>query len=167
MGVESQVNKQLEDAPLPLLIKNLGQAVAEAQHALDTYALEILAKSAEQNVKLPNEETPRSMLELGFTPTFYHFSEAKMLAKVAFSVSKTREVSVGASVGGGVPGIFTASVNASYSNKYSFKAEGSSEVATKIVSVPAPAYLTDLIEDLRQKKRQEAADSSDGSTPSD
>ncbi|WP_144394099.1 hypothetical protein [Pleionea sediminis] len=155
----SEVNKQLAEAPLPLLIKNLGQAVADAQFALDTYALEMLAKAAEKGVTLPSEDKPRSMLELGFTPTFYHFSEAKMLAKVAFSMSKSREVSVGVSASGGVPGIFTASVNASYSNKYSFKAEGSSEIATKVVSVPAPGYLADLIEDLRQSKREEQGDS--------
>lgn len=164
MPSDTSVNKQLEDAPLSMLIKNLGQGVAEAQYALDTYSLELLAQAAQQSVTLPNDTAPRSMLELGFTPSFYHFSEAKMLAKVAFSASKEREVSVGASVGGGIGGIFTASVNASYSNKYSFKAEGSSEIATKIVSVPAPTYLTDLIEDLRQAKRQAQVDAQTPST---
>jgi len=47
-------------------------------------------------------------------------------------------------IGGGFA-VFTASVNASYSNKYSFTAEGSSEISTRLVSLPPPAPLTQII----------------------
>ena len=86
----------------------------------------------------------RSMLELGFTPTFYHFTETTIKARVAFSSSQSVEYSVGGSFGGQFY-VFTASVNASYSNKYSFTAEGSSEISTRIVSLPPPAPLAQLI----------------------
>ena len=154
----SRVNKMLEQAPLPLLIQNLGKAIAEAQFELDRKMLDALAylTDPKSGVKLPWTDEKRSLLALGFVPSFYHFSEATITAKVAFSSAESHEFSFGAEVGGGYPGIFFASVNASYCGKFSFKAEGSSEVITKIVSLPPPAPLNDLLSDFSERQRKEA-----------
>ena len=143
------VNTMLEQSPLPQLVEGLGKAIAEAQLALDKRSIEIA-----RLLGVPIEVFPgamrdgkpdkRSMLELGFTPTFYHFTETNIKARVAFSSSQSVEYSVGGSFGGQFY-VFTASVNASYSNKYSFTAEGSSEISTRIVSLPPPAPLVQLI----------------------
>ncbi len=146
----SRVNRMLEQAPLPLLIQNLGKAIALAQFELDKTMLEALTflSRKESGVPVPGTENKRSLLALGFVPSFYHFSEATITAKVAFTSVESHAFSLGAEVGGGFavpPVMLFASVNASYSGKYSFRAEGSSEVTTKIVSIPPPAPLNDLL----------------------
>lgn len=144
----TSVNTMLEQSPLPQLVEGMGKAIAEAQLALDKRSIEIARMLAEPIEVFPGKHgkpaEKRSMLELGFTPTFYHFTETTIKARVAFSSSQSVEFSVGGSFGGQFY-VFTASVNASYSNKYSFTAEGSSEISTRIVSLPPPAPLTQLI----------------------
>lgn len=146
----------LEQAPLGQLVQSIGMAIAEAQYNMDRFViktLELLDDSEANGIQLPDETSKRSMLELGFTPSFYHFREATITAKVAFSAMKSEEIGVGAEIGGGYPGIFFVSVNASYSNKYSFTADGSSEVTTTIVSLPPPGPLSDLL-NARMARRQ-------------
>ena len=137
------VNTSMEQSPLPKLVMSLGKAIAEAQLELDTNSIEI-ARRLQEPIELFPGLPPRSMLELGFTPTFYHFTETTIKARVAFSSTQSKEVGFGASIGGGFA-VFTASVNASYSSKYSFTAEGSSEISTRLVSLPPPAPLAQLI----------------------
>lgn len=144
----------LQQAPLPAMIRSLGAAIAEAQLEMDKVSMRAVGLLAdpEGGVQLPGENQPRSLLELGLTPNFYHFTEATISARVAFSIVESEEFSFGAEVGAGAVtpyGMFYASVNASYTNKYSFQAEGSSEVATKIVSVPPPAALTEILARVR------------------
>ena len=110
------VNTSMEQSPLPKLVMSLGKAIAEAQLELDTNSIEI-ARRLQEPIELFPGLPPRSMLELGFTPTFYHFTETTIKARVAFSSTQSQEVGFGASIGGGFA-VFTASVNASYSNKY-------------------------------------------------
>jgi len=141
--VANAVNKMLEQSPLPKLVQSLGQAIAEAQLQLDKHSIAI-ARQLQEPIEVFVGGPKRSMLELGFTPTFYHFTEMTIKARVAFSSAESQEFSVGGSAGVGF-GVFTASVNASYSNKYSFTAEGSSEISTRIVSLPAPAPLAQII----------------------
>ncbi len=154
----SRINRMLEQAPLPKLIQNLGKAIALAQFELDQNMLHALTYLADpkSGVKVPGTEKNRSLLELGFLPSFYHFSEATITAKVAFTSVESHALSFGVEVGGGFavpPVMLFASVNASYSGKYSFRAEGSSEVTTKIVSLPPPAPLNDLLSNFGEKQR--------------
>lgn len=155
----TSVNTMLEQSPLPQLVEGLGKAIAEAQLALDKHSIEIARLLGQPIVVFPGamkdgKPDSRSMLELGFTPTFYHFTETTIKARVAFSSSQSVEYSVGGSFGGQFY-VFTASVNASYSNKYSFTAEGSSEVSTRIVSLPPPAPLAQLINANLARRDQE------------
>jgi hypothetical protein len=134
------------DTPLPKMIEQLGLAIANAQFALDRNAVEIAKLLADEanGIRLAGEDKPRSMLELGFAPSFYHLTEASIDAKVAFSISRSSEFSAGASVS--VNYFFVAaSVNASYSQKYSFDASASSAISAKFVSVPPPAAFQDLL----------------------
>lgn len=136
----------LLETPLPQLVERLGLAIANAQHALDVNAIAIARQLAdvESGIQLPGDDHPRSLLELGFSPTFYHVTEATIEAKVAFSFSQSSAFSVGAQAGVNV-GFFAASVNASYSQKYSFEATASSVINAKFVSVPPPAVFQDLL----------------------
>lgn len=106
----------------------------------------------------------KSMLELGFSPTFYQFVDT--MIRVQIGITFTREGSSsyeyskkqeqkGGSFGFGFRRGFrsnntvtTTQVNASYSQKFSYSAEGSSLLQTKLVPIPPPALLEERIRKL-------------------
>ncbi len=117
--------------------------------------------------------TRLSMMELGFTPTFYQFVDTIIEVKIAIRMTRTREFtrttsnatseveaererggSAGVSWPFGVKGstthksnqsVQTTQVDATYSSKYSYSAEGASLLRTKLVPVPPPAILNERI----------------------
>lgn len=145
MADNNPVGMMLE-TPLAALIEQLGLSIANAQFALDRNAIAIARMLADPDhgLQLPGDSRVRSMLELGFTPSFYHLTEATIEARVAFSIGQSSQVSVGASAVGYV-GFFAASVNASYSQKYSFEATASSAISAKFVSIPPPTVFQELL----------------------
>jgi hypothetical protein len=64
-------------------------------------------------------------------------------------VQEQEEVSVGGSLSVSYLSIVSATVNASYTRKYSFQAEGSSSIATRLVSLPAPSGFMERLNSLR------------------
>ncbi|ASJ71977.1 hypothetical protein IMCC3135_09400 [Granulosicoccus antarcticus IMCC3135] len=128
---------------LPQLLQSLGTSIAEAQYAMDRTSVDIASRMGETMI-IVGDGGERSLLELGFVPSFYHLSTATIEARVAFSTTETTEIGVSASIGGSFK-LFSASVNASYSNKYSFSSEGASTLVANFVSVPAPDGLRDLM----------------------
>lgn len=142
MPSAAEVPKIVLNAPLPELIQRLGLSLAKAQAALDENS--IATAQAMGNTTVEIDGQPRTLLELGFTPTFYAFTEATVEAKLAFTITEATELSVGAEVGVNY-GVFAASVNASYTRKYSFEAQGSSSIAARLVSLPPPAPLLELL----------------------
>lgn len=145
--------KMLEHVPLPQMVQSMSQALAEAQNALTAKALDTFLAMAdpENGVLLPGETTKRSLVELGLAPSFLHISEATISARVAFSTTESHEWSVGATVGAEIK-VVTATVNAGYAGKYSFEAQGSSEITTRIISVPAPSQLSERLRGQAAKK---------------
>lgn len=155
-----KVFKMMENSPLPALIKNLGTSVAEAQYHMDMFvakSLKILANKDEYGVEIPGYEEKKSLLELGFLPSFYHFSEVNLNVKLALSSMEGEEIELGAEASFGKPGVFGVSLNASYSNKYSFSANASSEFNTKIVSIPPPPILNELLQEFGNKQRKKSS----------
>jgi hypothetical protein len=142
----SSVNTELQQAPLPEMVQRLGLAIAQAQLALDRNSAEIaqILANEENGIDLNDGAGTRSLLELGFAPTFYHITEATVEARVAFTASESQQFSVGASLGVNV-GFFAASVNASYSAKYAFEASGSSSISARFVSIPPPGVFNELL----------------------
>jgi hypothetical protein len=107
---------------------------------------------AETEIELGGETT--NLIALGFTPTFYSFTEATVEAKLSFSMQETTElgVSVGASVSGGAGFIMVAaSVNVSYARKFSVGAEGMSSIAARLVSLPPPELLEARLKTMSEK----------------
>ena len=146
------VNTMLADAPLPMMVEKLGTAIADAQYAMDRNSVEIarlMGNREEHGIAIGKDGAKKSLIELGFMPTFYQITEANVEARVAFSTSASHKVSVGASVK--VSYYFvSASVNASYSARYSFEASGSSSISTKFRAVPPPNQLVDLLNGIQQ-----------------
>ncbi|WP_300664400.1 hypothetical protein [Fluviicola sp.] len=160
-----QVGRELLNAPFPELVRTLGVGIAEAQYALDRVSIKIAQLMAgfklDENENLVPDETSMiklragdpgvSLLALGFTPTFYQFVETYIELRLAISMSTQQEINVGSSVKAAAwsPfGVVAASVNASYSQKYQYEASGSSEMRTKLVSVPAPAMFETRLREL-------------------
>ena len=171
------VGTDLLNAPFPEMVKSLGVGIAEAQFELDLVSMKIArmmagympedekddgvsiaaSKKAERTMLVPlGDGKEYSLLELGFTPTFYQFVDTMIELKM--SISMTRETNrassykrTDASLKGSV-GFFSAkasvtatSVSASFASKYQYSAEGSSLMRTKLVPIPAPAVLEERI----------------------
>lgn len=150
---ENLVLKSMEQSPLPQMIQSLSQGIADAQDALTRKAIEslVLLADASNGVQLPGDDRRRSLLELGFTPSFLHITETTIRVRVAFTQTESSGYEVGGSVGA-TYGIFSATVNASYSAKYSFETQASSEITTRIVSVPPPLILTERLQGAMRNK---------------
>ncbi|MCH2196138.1 hypothetical protein [Kordia sp.] len=113
-----------------------------------------------------------SMLELGFSPTFYQFVDT--IIKVSISIKFTREGSssyqyqrnskstdrsASFSWRRGLKTnktVTTTQVNAGFSQKYSYSAEGSSLLQTKLVPIPPPAALEERVQQQMALAREEA-----------
>lgn len=122
-----------------------------------------------------------SMLELGFTPTFYQFVDTIIEVKIAIKITRsseftrttkdTRRNQSNFKVGGGIFGaifgtpsggtsqVTTSQVDATYSSKYGYSAEGSSLLRTKLVPLPPPPILEERIrrtldEDVERRRKK-------------
>lgn len=161
----SQIGKELLNVPFPQLVQSLGVGIAEAQFALDKVSIKIaqlmagfkldeqdnLVRDETALIKLKEGQAGVSLLALGFTPTFYQFVETHIEMKLAITMKTESEVKVGSAANGTAwsPfGVVSASVNASYSQKFQYEASGSSEMRTKLVTVPAPAMLERRLKEL-------------------
>ncbi len=164
------------------------EAYVETEKALktwDTSGLEkILTAEKERATKekddLVRVPTRMSMLELGFTPTFYQFVDTIIEVKIAIKITHTREYTrsskqtqqnkanqnkgrgVFGFLFGGTTGtssqVSTSQVDASYSSKYSYSAEGSSLLRTKLAPLPPPPILEERIrrqldEDVERRRK--------------
>lgn len=113
-----------------------------------------------------------SMLELGFTPTFYQFVDTTIETKISITITreKTRDRDISGDVTtsstssflfGSSTVVRTTPVDASFSATYSYSAEGSSLLRTKLVPVPPPAVLTERIRALIESE-EATAEASEG-----
>lgn len=159
------IGQELLNVPFPQMVKNLGLGIAEAQYALDRVSIRIaqMMSGHKQNangemvedetalIKLKEGEAGVSLLALGFTPTFYQFVESYISIRMDMKFQESKEIDVDASVKGKARYGFasvSASVNAGYSQKYQFEASGSSELRTKLVTVPVPLVFESRLKEL-------------------
>ncbi len=176
-GALDEDSIKLKDVVLELVAK-LGALTAAQKTALaETGASTIDSVNVDgkplldEIIRIP---TRLSMMELGFTPTFYQFVDTIIEVKIAIKMTREREYTRGTTTasrdrssassrsrrGGGLVSLFggkrsssysgnssvqTTQVDASYSAKYSYSAEGASLLRTKLVPVPPPAILEERI----------------------
>jgi hypothetical protein len=144
MGAISTINQTLSNSPLPELIEKLGMAITQAQAALDKNSLNTLKEMSSHKMLINNREY--NLLSLGFTPTFYGFTEASIETKMAFSMSEETSISLGGKVSVETK-VVAVTVDASYSRKFEQSAEGSSSIAAKLVALPPPEKLLELLKE--------------------
>ncbi len=179
----ANIGKELLDVPLPAMVKSLAAGIAEAQFDLDMMSMRLAQMMSGGEYELEDPDQPGttrkvrslvefdgndySLLELGFTPTFYQFVDTIIEVKMSISTSTTTEQTrksaaahVTSKAKGGL-GFFSArasmsvnvsAVSASYSNKYQHSAEGASLLRTKLTPVPAPAILEERIRNILERE---------------
>lgn len=113
----------------------------------------------------PTERIPVkvSMMELGFSPTFYQFVDTIIEVKIAIKITtestytQNTQTSFSSQRKRGLfkrnATVQTTQVDGSYSRKYTYSAEGSSLLRTKLVPVPPPAILEERVRALMELER--------------
>jgi len=181
------IGRELLEVPFPDMIKSMGMAIAQAQYELDNASLRLARMMAGEEYTIPDPTPDKpdqtkmttalvtfggeklSLMELGFTPTFYQFVDTIIEVKVSISMSQEFQVgfsttTVTADQEGGHALFYAkasakvSTVSASFAAKYQYSAEGSSLLRTKLVPVPPPAILEErirlLIEKLKADKQK-------------
>ncbi|WP_442264615.1 hypothetical protein ACSIGC_09640 [Tenacibaculum sp. ZS6-P6] len=144
-----RITREIQNAPLPEMVKSLGLGIAEAQRALDKVSMDLAKELVDTKIEMGGQEY--SLLALGFTPTFYQYVDTFFECKMSVSMMESREFGASVSVSAGFNVGFvavTASVSASYSQKYQYSAEASSLIRTKLVTVPNPPVFEQRLQSL-------------------
>lgn len=92
------IGQALQDAQLGTMVENLGVAIATAQEKLDGVAIDATVRLANETTTMLDADgnpVTRSLLELGFAPTFYQFTEATLDVSFIASMHVTESLSVG------------------------------------------------------------------------
>jgi hypothetical protein len=185
------VGTELLEVNFSQLVGGMGQGIADAQLRLDMVSMQLAQMMSGRDYKLlvmdengyfKLDENHRpvtidmpavkvafgggeySLLELGFTPTFYQFVDTIIEVKVSVSITREETASRSAvdidsrlSLGGTLftgfnAGLKVSTVSASFASKYQYSAEGSSLLRTKLVPVPPPAILQERMRRLAESE---------------
>ena len=83
------VGQKLLEAPVPQLIESMAKSIAQAQFELDATSVRIATKLADQRITLNDSDgkpVEKSLIELGFMPTFYQFQETTIEIKMTITM---------------------------------------------------------------------------------
>ncbi|WP_067862572.1 hypothetical protein [Neptuniibacter marinus] len=179
------IGRELSDVPFGEMITGMGMAIAEAQYAMDESGLRLAqmmsgeyevtevdpitgATSVTKKESLVHFDGQKmSLIELGFTPTFYQFTDTTIEIKISISFTEQSEFerkssskSVSATATGFIIGahakVRTTSVSARYANKYNYSAEGSSLMRSRIMPTPPPAVLEERIRAIVERNQPDS-----------
>jgi hypothetical protein len=139
------ITNTLTNSPLSSMIENMGLSIATAQAALDSNSIKTLQALASSTVEIGGEEI--SLLTLGFVPSFYTYTEASFDAKMEFSLSESTSISASGEVSVETK-MLSASVSGGYARKFDQSASASSSIAARMVSLPPPENLVNLLKNL-------------------
>lgn len=101
-GRNRNAGEMLMDMKLADLIGDAARAIAEAQSALDASSIKLALALAETRVSTTDRDgivRERSLIELGFMPSFYHFTSAVFKFELSITTRLEQEFNVGLNVG--------------------------------------------------------------------
>ncbi|WP_341902631.1 hypothetical protein [Fluviicola taffensis] len=145
MAAIETITNTLTNSPLSSMIENMGISVAKAQAALDSNSIEMLKSLASSTVEIGEDKI--SLLNLGFVPSFYAFTEATFDAKMDFSLAESTSFNADATVSVQTQ-VVSATVSAGFARKFDQSASASSSIAARMVSLPPPENLVTLLKNL-------------------
>jgi len=145
----SKIQNLIQDtvsAPLGDIIASVGQGVADAQAALDQGSLEQTLRLYQAG----DDKTMQMLKDIGYQPTFYTIPEAEGDITVAMKMELTSTENTGSTANTLNPRkskirMYATPVDAGYSNRYSYTAEIQARIRFKIVPIPPPDNLSNLI----------------------
>jgi hypothetical protein len=91
----------LLDVPMAQIVEKMGTAIADAQLRLDELSIRTAVLLGETRLDFLDSAgalVSRSLLELGFTPSFYHFTETTIDVFVTLTMTVEEKLTVGASL---------------------------------------------------------------------
>ncbi len=163
-GIE--VGQELLNVPMGEMIRSMAMAIADSQVKLDQASADNAELMSGKRIVRNAEGRPTgelepttiffghdekgkpvevSMLELGFTPTFYQFIDTIIDVKISITMTHSTDLTVKGKETAKKAIPVAATVSASYSSKYGYSVEGASFLRTKLVPVPPPAVLEERI----------------------
>lgn len=145
MSAIETINNTLANAPLSTMIENMGLSIATAQAALDSNSIAMLQNLAATKIDIGGKQI--SLINLGFVPSFYTFTEASFEAKMEFSLSESMTIDVSGEVTVETK-MVTANVSAHFARKFDQSASASSSIAARMVSLPPPENLVEMLRKL-------------------
>lgn len=143
----------LMDVPIPKLIEYTAKSIAAAQFELDASAVRAATLLSETKIDFRDAEgksTQKSLLELGFTPSFYHFEETEMEFKVSITVKVESSIDFGIEGeidGGNQAFAYGASMSLDVHHKYGFDMNASSTVRTVMKAIAPPQTFIAALQD--------------------
>lgn len=99
-NVGNTIGKALSDVNIGTMVSSLGQAIATAQQTLDMNSLRVAQmltgeyqdeKGQTRSSLVAFDGEKLSLMELGFTPTFYQFVETTIEVKISITMSSADE----------------------------------------------------------------------------
>ncbi len=87
----------LQEIPIAAMVKATAMGLIEAQYEMDMNMIELAVKMGDyenHGVKIGKDGKPRSLLELGFTPTMYQFKEAVITLTIDITVAESEEFKI-------------------------------------------------------------------------
>ncbi len=170
--MSSEFSNQLSQLPLEDLVESIAVGLADAQLAMDIKgvdAAQMLSGSyhdgeEEVDTRIDFQGEKISLLELGFQPTFYHFTATVIELKVAVEMNRDVEDSTETSnvvitkkrkgAFGGSNSTSVAAVGSRYASRFQYNAEAASLFRTRLVPVPTPDVLMDRINELLKQSEE-------------
>lgn len=141
-----------------MMLEKLGVAIANAQAALDSNSIKMANHMSTRKIDMGGKEY--NLLSLGFTPSFYAFTEATLELKMEISIAESENYggSFGFQLGNigerndnaseedsSTIGIFGLSITGYYAKKFNLEAESSSSIAAHLVTLPPPDTYLELL----------------------
>lgn len=151
---ELEPGRRLESLPVDSMIARFGKGIAKAQAEMDANAIDMAVKLGQTELELPHPDDPtlttsRSLLSLGFLPTFYQFTEAtfEMRLDMKWQVEETTKVAVGVNAEVKSPGPVAVAANVSVDDGRRFNLDASLMVNLRLslVAVPPPQAFLEYV----------------------
>jgi hypothetical protein len=98
---DTQLGQALLDVPMGDIVERMARAIANAQRSLDVLSIQTAMELGIDTLNLHDAGGAvinRSLLELGFLPTFYQFTETTIDVSVALSIRTSEDFNVGGTI---------------------------------------------------------------------
>ena len=138
---------QLKEMPFGDFVQHTAFGIIEAQQKLDRNLVDVIKKMAGMNEsdKVSFGTQKYSLIELGFEPRFYEFSDTVIEMKMALSTK---------SGGEDASAVTAAPVNAGYCAKYQYDAQGAAMVRTTLKCKAVPDILEERVRQILENQAE-------------